>query len=394
MRFRLEQKIIGAFVIALVLLVGIAIVSFYSILQLREDIDQVKHSQEILTRLESILSTGADAETGHRGFAITGGEVLLEPYRQVITEMQQEESQSLRSREAKTLESSRFALATIVTGGLLAFTLVGVALAIVHHGFAERRRAEDQLEQTNRELRIATEQAQQANQLKSAFLSTMSHELRTPLSPIIGFTGIILQGLAGPLNPEQAKQLGIVQDNARHLLALINDVLDISKLDAGELKVDSKPFDLHASITRVAGVARPVAEKKGLTLRVELPPPFGPVTGDRPRVEQVLLQLLDNAIKFTERGEVALTAALTPGFVRMCITDTGIGIKPENMNTLFLPFRRIDSGLSRSCEGAGLGLAICRRLANLMGGEIRAESEWGKGSTFSFTLPLKRPVTS
>jgi len=256
--------------------------------------------------------------------------------------------------------------------------------------------------QSEEVLRLATEQAQAADRLKSAFLATMSHELRTPLNSIIGFTGIILQGLAGPLNPEQAKQLEMVRGSARHLLALINDVLDISKIEAGQLEVYCEPFDLRASITNVTNTVRPLAEKKGLALNVEVSPAVAGVVSDKRRVEQVLLNLLSNAVKFTEKGGVTLraevasdhAAGMSRSVVRLSVADTGMGIKAEDLDLLFRPFRQIDSGLSRNHEGTGLGLAICRRLADLLGGEIRAESEWGKGSVFTFIMPLKEPVKS
>jgi PAS domain S-box-containing protein len=246
------------------------------------------------------------------------------------------------------------------------------------------------------ELAEARDRAQAADHLKSAFLATMSHELRTPLNSIIGFTGIILQGLAGPLNPEQRKQLEMVRDSARHLLALINDVLDISKIEAGQLTVSSELFDLRASVVKVVGIVRPLAEKKGLALQAETAPEIGALRSDPRRVEQILLNLLNNAIKFTERGTVALTVEIAPDalpaappVVRIAVADTGIGIKPEDLSKLFQPFRQIDTGLSRQHEGTGLGLAICRRLAELLGGKIYATSEWGKGSVFTVTLPLK-----
>jgi PAS domain S-box-containing protein len=255
---------------------------------------------------------------------------------------------------------------------------------------------ENRVAQRTAELAVAKERAEESDRLKSAFLATMSHELRTPLNSIIGFTGIILQGLAGPLNAEQTKQLVMVQSSARHLLALINDVLDISKIEAGQLEIHAERFDLPASLETVAASVKPLADKKGLALRVLLSPNVGPVVSDRLRVEQVLLNLLNNAVKFTERGEVTLTVETEPGLLRtphsalrISVADTGIGIKQEDMEKIFQPFRQIDSGLTRQYEGTGLGLTICRRLADLLGGEISAKSTWGEGSVFTFILPLQ-----
>lgn len=248
-------------------------------------------------------------------------------------------------------------------------------------------------------LLAAKHAAEAADRLKSAFLATMSHELRTPLNSIIGFTGIVLQELPGPLNAEQKKQLNMVQDSARHLLALINDVLDISRIEAGELEVVSVSFDLAAAIAKVIGIVTPLAEKKGLVLRVEGAEKAGILVGDARRVEQILLNLLNNAVKFTEAGTITLSANNTGDYtetgvetVQLRVADTGIGIKPKDMAQIFQPFRQVDSALTRKHEGTGLGLAICRRLAEIMEGHIEAESRFGEGSVFTLTLPRYPPM--
>ena len=253
----------------------------------------------------------------------------------------------------------------------------------------------EDLNEKTRELASAKDRAESADRVKSSFLATMSHELRTPLNSILGFTGIILDGLAGPLNPEQERQLAMVQGSARHLLALINDVLDISKIEAAQLEVVRGPVQVAATVDRVVELVRPLAQKKGLELRVELAPDIVTLTSDQRRVEQVLINLLNNSVKFTEAGAVTLRVArgerATPdgpqAAVYFAVSDTGIGIKPADLASLFQPFRQVESGLTRHHEGTGLGLAICRRLAELMGGAITVESEWGKGSVFTFTLP-------
>jgi PAS domain S-box-containing protein len=267
------------------------------------------------------------------------------------------------------------------------------------HDITERVNAEAELRRLNaeleervarrtEELKAAMLKAQSADRLKSAFLATMSHELRTPLNSIIGFTGVLLQGLAGPLNAEQTKQLGMTRDSARHLLALINDVLDISKIEAGQLEVARAPFEMRAAIENTLRAVSPLAQKNGLALTASIASNVGVVVSDRRRVEQILLNLLSNAIKFTEHGEVRLACRAQNGWLEISVRDTGIGIRPEDLGKLFEPFHQLETGLNRRHEGTGLGLAICRNLVNLLGGQIRAESEWGAGSTFTFTLPL------
>ena len=233
----------------------------------------------------------------------------------------------------------------------------------------------------------AKQRAESADQLKSAFIATMSRELRTPL------------------NPEQAKQLEMVRGSVRHLLSLIDDILDLSKFEADQLPIFFDAFDLPASIDKVVAMVQPMADKKQLALRVVVAPGIDSVVSDQRRVEPVLLNLLNNAIKFTERGEITLHVDRVRGFqstlagspaqdaVRLRVSDTGIGIKTENLARLFLPFQQLDDALNRVYDGSGLGLAICKRLASLMHGELHAEGEWQAGSVFTFTLPLTTAVT-
>ncbi len=238
------------------------------------------------------------------------------------------------------------------------------------------------------QLTLATERAEESDRLKSAFLATMSHELRTPLNSIIGFTGILHQGLAGPLNDEQMKQLGMVQNSAHHLLELINDVLDISKIEAGQLEIVRDTFELRRSLDKVVNLVLPLAEKKGLPIYLDMTDTIDKFTGDQRRVEQILINLLNNAIKFTEKGEIRVDCSLHGSKVILSVSDTGIGIKPEDIETIFEPFRQIDTGLSRRYEGTGLGLSITRKLVNMMGGEIGVKSKEGVGSTFNVILPM------
>lgn len=249
---------------------------------------------------------------------------------------------------------------------------------------------EQRVAERTSQLNEAKEHAEAADRIKSAFLATMSHELRTPLNSIIGFTGILLQQLGGPINAEQAKQLTMVRTSANHLLSLISDILDISKIEAGQLTVAFEPFPLNESISKVVQSVRPLAEKKGLKLSLDIAEDVAMMTGDVRRVEQILLNLLSNAVKFTEQGGITVRCVHEAGSYLTTVCDSGIGISQDDAEKLFRPFHQIDTGLSRKYEGTGLGLSICKKLVELMGGSIFVESRQGEGSTFGFLLPIER----
>jgi protein-histidine pros-kinase len=247
----------------------------------------------------------------------------------------------------------------------------------------DRKRIERTLQEKNAELA-------NANQAKDRFLASMSHELRTPLNAIIGFTGTLLMKLPGPLNADQDKQLRTVQTGARHLLALINDLLDLAKIESGKVELSLIPTDCKDLIDEVAASLRPQAEAKGLEFTVTVPPGLN-VRSDRRALSQIVINLVNNAIKFTERGSVGLRAERREDSgsqaLKISVEDTGIGIRPEDQAALFAAFSRVSAPGQKAYEGTGLGLHLSLKLAEALGGKIVLESEYGKGSTFTLVLP-------
>jgi protein-histidine pros-kinase len=258
-------------------------------------------------------------------------------------------------------------------------TLVSSAIRDI----SERKRIEKTLQQQNEDL-------ERAMQAKDRFLATMSHELRTPLNAIIGFTGTLLMKLPGPLNADQDKQLRTVQTSARHLLALINDLLDLAKIEAGKVELNLEPTPCRPLLEDVVAPLRPLAEGKGLELLVAAPTEEIVIRTDRRALAQIVLNLLNNAIKFTERGSVRLGIAPRvldgKSVVEFNVQDTGVGIRPEDHTRLFTAFTQVDAATRRQ-EGTGLGLHLSQKLAALLGGTITCRSEYGKGSTFTLQLP-------
>jgi PAS domain S-box-containing protein len=259
-------------------------------------------------------------------------------------------------------------------------------------------------------LRAAREVAERASLAKSEFLANMSHELRTPLNAVIGFTGTLLMKLPGPLNADQEKQLTTVRNSARHLLALINDILDLARIESGKVELILEPVNCQAVLQETAAAVRLLADQKGLSFSVVAPAEPIVVHSDQRAISQILINLTNNAIKFTDAGEVVVSVGLEArdlglegdkssskpqaSSVIFSVRDTGIGIRPEDQISLFQEFGRVGSAAARRREGTGLGLHLSRKLAALLGGEIMLRSALGQGSTFSLVLPVDSPPAS
>jgi two-component system, NtrC family, sensor kinase len=228
-----------------------------------------------------------------------------------------------------------------------------------------------------------------ASRHKSEFLANMSHELRTPLNAIIGFSEVLSERMFGEINEKQAEYLDDILESGRHLLSLINDILDLSKIEAGRMELEATDFDLPSAIESTLMLVRERAHRRGITLARNIDERLAMIRGDERKVKQVLLNLLSNALKFTpEGGQIGVQAELRDGAAEISVTDTGVGIAPEDQETVFEEFRQVGMA-SKKVEGTGLGLAISRKFIELHGGKIWVKSQVGAGSTFAFTLPLQ-----
>ncbi len=244
---------------------------------------------------------------------------------------------------------------------------------------------------TMEKLQALNLQIEAASTAKSQFLANMSHEFRTPLNAIIGFTEVLQDQIPGPLNAEQIEYLGDVHNAGQLLLRLINDVLDLAKVEAGRLELFYETFPIAQTVRDAATALRGAAEKKGITIQLNLPPDLGLITADQIRLKQILFNLLSNAVKFTDHGGVHVTAAIEDGQLHLAIADTGIGIRAEDMQRIFVEFSQVDASHARRHEGTGLGLALSKRLVETHGGRIWLESQFGTGSVFHVLLPLQPP---
>ena len=285
-------------------------------------------------------------------------------------------------------------LTLIFTIGLL-ITFISASFVLnraVKSRTAELQEAHDNLEKKvadrTRELERANIRLKELDQLKSMFLASMSHELRTPLNSIIGFTGWILMGMVGDLNEEQKKQLTMVKNSANHLLGLINDILDISKIEAGKLELTIEKFEIAEVVNDIVSSVLPLSKDKGLNL-LHIVPEGVILNSDKRRIRQVLINLVSNAIKFTDQGIVKIDVkSLNNQDLEVIVSDSGIGIKKEDMELLFKPFQQIDMSSTKKHEGTGLGLHLCKKLIDLLHGDISVKSQFGKGSEFKFIIPI------
>ena len=345
------------------------------------------HFMEIWTLWEPVywLSGGVKVVTAAASVATAVAMPFMLPrVHTTIRDAKLSRERELATVRAATLEESNAELTRLNTS--------------LHAALAE---AETQRRAADEARRIAEE----ANAAKASFLAVMSHELRTPLNAVIGYADLLHQGIAGPVTPTQAEQLGRIRGSADHLVGLIDQVLRFARLEAGGDQVLVEPFDAAALARDAAAMIAPLAAGKGLTFRVELPDRPVPVRSDPQKLRQILLNLLSNATKYTPAGEITLALttaggpdAAVPGWpdadarLTLRVADTGIGIAAEHRERVFDPFWQASPALTRTVGGTGLGLSVSRQLAHLLGGTLSVESAPGVGSTFTVTIPADAPT--
>jgi PAS domain S-box-containing protein len=245
--------------------------------------------------------------------------------------------------------------------------------------------------QQNELLRRQAVELEQASLLKSQFLANMSHEFRTPLNAILGYTSMLLQGIGGPIQPPAKRHLGRIESNGRHLLTIINEILDISRIEAGRMPLQISRLRVPDLVAEVKAELEPIIIRSKIAVSTDVEKDLPPLSTDRQKVKQILLNLLSNALKFTHHGSVTIVArrSAREREVMLSVSDTGIGIAPEDQEKIFEDFRQLDNSPTRPYGGTGLGLSICRRLAQMLDGRLSVESHVGRGSTFTLTLPIK-----
>jgi PAS domain S-box-containing protein len=264
------------------------------------------------------------------------------------------------------------------------------------NGELERRirEATSDLAEQNVRLQWQSQEVERANKLKSEFLASMSHELRTPINALIGYSALLLDGVLGEVNTRQRDALLRGRAAAEHLLALINDILDLAKIEAGKMPLRLEEVSLRDVTLEVTQQIEPMVRKKQLEFTIDIAPDCPPIYSDRTKVKQILLNLLSNAVKFTNRGRVSVEAHRAVDGVRIDVIDTGIGIRASDLHAIWEDFRQVDQSRTREFGGTGLGLSITRKLLDRLGGSVDVRSTYGEGSTFSVYLPLRVPTAT
>lgn len=247
---------------------------------------------------------------------------------------------------------------------------------------------EEMVQQRTQELEHEKQLSEAANRTKTEFLSNMSHELRTPLTGILGFSSVLLEQVFGTLNVKQMQYLELISASGKHLLELINDLLDLTKIEAAKEELQLEEVVVAEIADACMSMLQEHAQERRLKLELQIAPEIAECIADKRRLKQILVNLLSNAIKFTESGSVTLKITQTSEMIQFSVIDTGIGISQEDLAKLFQPFQQLDSGLDRKYEGTGLGLALSHKLAQLHGGNLTVQSELGRGSCFTLHLPL------
>jgi signal transduction histidine kinase len=302
---------------------------------------------------------------------------------------QRAERMGYRSVAAAPILRDKFALGAIIVLRAKPIEFSGKELALLRT-FADQAAIAIQNARLFKELAEKSHQLEIANQHKSAFLANMSHELRTPLNAVIGFSQMLAARYFGDLTGKQAEYVNDIAASGRHLLSLINDILDLSKIEAGRMELEAVDFDLRVTLANALTLVRERAQRGAVALRLEIDSALGTLRGDERKIKQVVLNLLSNAVKFTPRGgEVCVEARLLDGSAQIAVRDTGVGIAPQDQELIFEAFRQAGTNAAHKQEGTGLGLALARRFVELHGGTIGLESAPGKGSTFTVTLPIR-----
>ena len=381
-----------------------------------EDERFLRRIRERATALSTVMQAIVDADENVPTPLRTDSEQLTRELARIATQLEnttREEADALIAQNARAYTSSRNLFVGVAAGAIVLAFLFGLVLAWSVIGPIQRidsrlaaiasgdftghvdvtnrdelgalaanvNRMNDELQRLYRELETASEH-------KSEFLANMSHELRTPLNAIIGFSQVLREGIAGEVNAKQAEYLEDILTSGNHLLALINDVLDLSKVEAGQVQLELAPFSIHDALERGVSMVREQATRDGVQVTLHTNGGLDIVTGDERRIRQVIFNLLSNAVKFTPRGGlVDVAATQSNGEVRVSVADTGPGIAVEDLGRIFQEFQQTEAG-ARHHEGTGLGLALSRRFVEMHGGRIWCDSEVGEGSTFVFSLPV------